>query len=382
LIVDKRIADAFATFRKNRRKVLKERGLWPDEFVSLSSVRDLVVDPELLSGIDVHPDELIAAADLERTHQAIRAASVERWALKALATAMTGHEINSKLGQLSSIIEEAHSRDPENKRLVYAKELVTEFARNMHFANRMIDDRSNDYKKPVDCLTLVKNNYGRLIASGNLTLEMTPAFQEETTLFNHILMESVLRNLVENGMYWGSVHSKKAVIRLDIEHRTWIDSEGDTRTEPVIRIEDNGPGVKAHMRHKILEAGVSGRNSTGIGLHLCKANLEASYLTIQVDETPSTLGGAVFLIGHKSVLEPAITTKAEISKATVAMESLAGMLEDGHFAELEKYTEIFEEACGKVMRLRIRGLETENEKRLAAAIDKINDLLRVFVTNG
>jgi signal transduction histidine kinase len=378
IIMDQRIKSAFATFRHNRRQVLQDRGLWPDEYISLADVPDIIADPALLSGIEVAPEELVAASDLGRIRESWRAAAVERWALKALATAMTGHEINSKLGQLSGIIADAHARDPENLRLVHAKEVVAEFGRNMHFANRLIDEKNSEYKRPAECLSVVNKDYGRLIASGGLSIEMTDAFVESDVVFRRNLMESVLRNLVQNGLYWGGRHSKKAIIRFDIEKRTWIDSEGETQTEAVIRVEDNGPGVKSHMRQKVFEAGISGRNSTGIGLHLCKANLEQSYLTIQVDEVSSELGGAVFLIGSKNVLEPVLTTKADVDMATVAMESLAGMLEDGHFAELEKYIEIFEDACGRVMRLRLRGLETENEKRLAIAVDKIHDQLRTY----
>jgi signal transduction histidine kinase len=375
--MDERISAAMKTFRNNRRRVIKENNLLPD-FTSMLEVTDLVADSSMLDGVDMTPEQLIAGLDQAYFAERKRAAMTERWALNALATAMTGHEINSQLGTLGSIVSSAATRNPDDQQLQYAKSVVEKFRDNMHFANRFAENAYRSTRPPSACLKAVEKEFSQAIGNGWLTIEVTPAFEAVEYFSNDLVLEVVLNNLIRNSYYWASQDDKKVIVRLDAETRSYVDSEGDTQTDTVLRIEDNGPGIPEGKRQKVFEPGYSGRNSTGIGLYLCRANLEQNYSAIQVSDRRSDLGGAVFLIGYKRVLEPPITTHSEIEAQTVAMESLAVMLEDGHVAELDKYGDVFATASAAVMRLRIRGLETENEKRLAAAVDRINEFMKTY----
>jgi signal transduction histidine kinase len=377
MAIDERIKSDMATFRRNRRRVLNERGLM-DKFVGLPQVPHLVADPSMLDGVETAPEVLIAGIDLSYVKASIRTAMVERWALYALATAMTGHEINSNLSTLRAIIQRAVDSDPENGSLQLAKELVQKFDDNMQFISRFNGSYQRQYKPISECMTSTLKDYRYLIQSGKVRIELTDAFKNSTAVFNQLLMETVLLNLTKNAVYWSSHNKSDTVVRFDVETRNWVDSEGETRTETVIRVEDSGPGIAEAQRERIFEPGVSGRNSTGIGLHLCRANLAESLLSIKVDDKPSDLGGAVFLIGRKEVLEPAITSKNEVDELAAAMEGLAGMLDDGHVAEMERYDYLYEIASGILLKLRLRGLQTDNERRLASAIDRINFFMQSY----
>lgn len=375
--MDERISAAMKTFRSNRRRVLKENNLLPD-YTSMFEVTDLVADSSMLDGIDMTPEQLIAGIDLSYFSERKRASMTERWALNALATAMTGHEINSQLSTLGSIVSSAASRNPDDQHLQYAKEMVDKFRDNMHFVNRFAENGYRSSSRPAKCVQAVEREFGRAIAEGRLKIEMTPAFLAEEYVSNELVFEAVFVNLVRNSYYWSSQKNRETIVRFDVEVRRYVDNEGEEQTETVYRVEDNGPGIPENNRQKVFQPGFSSRRSTGIGLHLCRANLEQNYLAIQIDHRPSELGGAVFLIGSKRVLEPPITTRPEIEPLTVAMESLAGMLDDGHVAELDQYGDVFATASATVMRLRIRGVDTENEQRLAVAVDRINTFMQGY----
>jgi signal transduction histidine kinase len=341
-------------------------------------VTDLVADSSMLDGVALTPEQLIAGMDQAYFAERKRAAMTERWALNALATAMTGHEINSQLGWLNSIVSSAATRNPDDRQLQSAKDIVEKFRDNMHFVNRFAENAYRSTRRPSTCLKSVEKEFSQAIGHGRLAIEVTPAFEAVEYFSNDLVLEVVLNNLIRNSYYWASRDDKKAIVRLDAETRSYTDNEGKTQTDTVLRVEDNGPGIPEGKRQKVFEPGFSGRNSTGIGLYLCRANLEQNYSSIQVSDRPSELGGAVFLIGSKRVLEPQVTTQPEIETQTVAMESLAGMLEDGHVAELEKYADVFATASATVMRLRIRGVDTDNEQRLVSAVDRINEFLRSY----
>lgn len=382
--MDERLRQTMATFRGNRRKALQERGAISRGQV-LSDVPLIFKDPALMEGIELAPEEIIAALDLEYIAQTRRSALTERWALRSLATAMTGHEINSSLSSLAAVVQRAAEAAPDDSGLRYAKAIVDRFRETLHFVNRFSNpSESKRYGTPMQSLTSVNKEFSRLASSGNFEIEITEAFRTSDAQFNSLLIDFVLVNLIRNAIYWSSQKNDRGriIVRLDLETRVWIDNEGDERSEAVIRVEDNGPGIANDKREKIFEPEYSGRGSTGIGLHLCRANLEAGYKTIVVDDKPSELGGAVFLIGSKAALLSSASSKDKTIELGLVLESLAVMVEDGNVPELEKWSQIYEEGCGLAMRLTLRGGLSGSERALVTAVDRIADALRAYGRAG
>lgn len=378
--MEERLQKAITKFRGNRRNALLARGAIKRGEV-LSDVTLIFADPSLMEGIDISPEELIAGLDLDRVTLSRRAAISERWALNSLATAMTGHEINSSLSHLASVVGRAAERDPESRELGYAKDIVNRFRETMHFVNRFSNQHlDSQHGTPMQSLAAVNREFSGLITSGRLKLDLTEAFRTSTMYLNALTLDFVLVNLIRNSCYWSSTKNGRGseiIVRLDAEVRSYVDRDGETQAETVLRIEDNGPGIQPDKRERIFDPEFSGRRSSGIGLHLCRSNLEANYMTIVLDENPSDLGGATFLIGAKRVLQPD-ARQDKMPELSITIDNLAGMVEDGKVAELEKWSEIYEEACGLAMRLRIRGAKADCEKRLISAVDRISDVMRGY----
>jgi hypothetical protein len=148
----------------------------------------------------------------------------------------------------------------------------------------------------------------------------------------------------------------------------------------ILVIEDNGPGLPPGLGDDIFEPGVSRRRSSGIGLHICRTGLESSGHTIVADEERSELGGARFRIGRKVCLRPDAVSYDQIEKPreaelTDALVSMCDLVRNGDVVEAERLSDVYEEAAGLAMRIRLRGPQNNIEECLVLAVDDFHSAL-------
>ena len=109
---------------------------------------------------------------------------------------------------------------------------------------------------------------------------------------DHTQLEQVVTNLLENAARHAPDGSNL---------RVTVAVVGD---DVVLRVADEGPGVAEHDRERIFlpfQLG-EGSSSSGIGLAICKAVVEAHDGHIDVTRTPG--GGATFRVGLPALAEP------------------------------------------------------------------------------
>ncbi|MCU1378747.1 MAG: kdpD [Acidimicrobiales bacterium] len=139
--------------------------------------------------------------------------------------------------------------------------------------------------QPVDLAELVDSvahRQRRLVATSPLELALAEGLS--MVRGDHALLERVVVNLLDNAVRHGGT-GKPVRISTTSEDR-----------EVVLEVSDDGPGVPVEDRRAIFEAfrhGDHGR-STGIGLAICRAIVEAHAGTVSVGDAPG--GGATFTV--------------------------------------------------------------------------------------
>nr|WP_250807865.1 ATP-binding protein [Neorhizobium tomejilense] len=386
-----RLANALKQLRRNRRTIVPDR----DRHFGTEGLTPIVTgDPSVFDGVDATAEELIAYVETKYQRERRKNAVMLQYAVAGLATEMTMHEANSLLNglgwQTRSLMEKEPARfarmDADIRRLSDNFNFLTNFKAHMPWGHRM--------STAAGVLKSVEYEFGRAIGDGTLVIEATDAFRKSEVHCDERILHAVFINLVRNSYQWAhKSETKPIIVRFDserIEHEvTGWDDETETETKgmghtDILVVEDNGPGLAPDAGDEIFQPGVSGRKSSGIGLYLCKAGLESKGYTIIADgQDRSELGGAKFRIGNASILRPAYPftwgNEEERPVETVmaeALESMAVLLENGHTAEVVELADVYQDASGAAMRIRLRGAETGSEERLIAAVDAFEEAMR------
>lgn len=385
-----RLRKAALQLRRNRRDLRQERGLttsssyFNDDYVPLG-------EDAVFAGVDATPEELVLYSESQLKRERDKVGLLTKWALAGLATEMTMHEANGLLSSLRYQAEHFQSKYPDDetgKRFAWtAKRLSDDFS----FLSRFQMSSHGYYIGPEQALEAVRHEFGRAIGHGDLVIEATEAFLKSSFRGEDRTMRSVLNNLVRNSYQWASRADKKpAVVRFDVQTIEYMGEEWDEdaetskpalRRDDVIVVEDNGPGVKPGMGDSIFDPSVSGRGSAGIGLHLCRAILESSGYTIILSDERSELGGAVFKLGYRRLLRPdhARNPKTETPRETEladALDSMVELVNEGFNAEAAELADVYEEAAGLAVRIRLRGVESPLDDRLLEAVDAFDHAVR------
>lgn len=132
------------------------------------------------------------------------------------------------------------------------------------------------------------NNAFREVKQENIPVELTIQPAPPIIMGNPISLEQVFKNLLDNAFYYRDV--KKVVLKIDITHKV-VDND------LVIRVRDNGVGIKRELLQKIFNAGFTLKKDkgTGFGLAIAKKIVEAHNGKIWV-ESPGLNKGAEFFI--------------------------------------------------------------------------------------
>jgi signal transduction histidine kinase len=385
-----RIKKAALKLRRNRREIRQQRGLtsnmtyFDEDYVALG-------DAAVFEGVDATAEEMILYAESRYQRERTKVGLLTKWALSGLATEMTMHEANGLLSTLrsnSAHFAKTYPDDHNSGWLVYAARRLDD---NFSFLTRFKASGYTHQVGPKKILEQIKYEFGQSIKRGSLVIEPTEAFLNSSFLGEERATTSVFINLVRNAYQWSSQAGEKpSVVRLDAKIVYYMGEEWDEETETaspamqqtaIIMVEDNGPGVSPGLGESIFDPSISGRGSAGIGLHLCRAVLEGSGQTVVVSDEKSDLGGAVFMVGRQSTLRPdeARVRKTETPRETELADAVASMTElvrDGFNAEAAELADVYEEAAGLAMRIRLRGAETSLDDRLVEAVDAFDEALR------
>lgn len=381
-----RVAEAFKRFRRNRRLLRAEKGL-PSEGMAPAPRREPVSDERAFEGVDANPEELILRAEDLRRDGLARTALLTKWALAGLATEMTMHETNVLVGEIRAFARNLVARDPEdarNRRLQWASEKLADDFRFLSGFRGTADER---YLTAVQILDLTRKEYSHLEHRRILRIEMSEAFEHSKYRGGARAHGAVFSNLIRNAV--AAAHDPTAetpvVLRFDVreveepEYDDDGEPTGGTVEREVIAVCDNGPGIHPDLGEAVFEPGVSGRRSSGIGLHLCRTALRDQGLTITLDAAKGALGGAAFLIGPRRLLESGAAPDPEADGLlAAAAASLAELVSDGHAPEAEDLAEVCGMANERAMLIRLRGARTASERALLAAVEELRTALENF----
>ncbi|MCS4089721.1 ATP-binding protein [Rhizobium sp. BK176] len=385
-----RLRKAALKLRRNRRDLRIERGLattmtaLDDDYVPLG-------DDAVFAGVDATPEELVLYSENQLNRERAKIGLLTKWALAGLATEMTMHETNGLLSALRYDAEHFASTYPQDKRVAGLKWTVKRLDDDFSFLSRFKQSTSGYYPKAAQAIEMVKHEFTRALGNGDLVIETTDAFLKSDFAAESRALLSVFSNLVRNGYQWAYNAGKKpAVVRFDVQTVEYMgedyDEETDTSTpvlkrKDIVIVADNGPGVRPGMGDSVFDPSISGRGSAGIGLHLCRAVLEAGGNTIVLSDEKSELGGAVFKIGGYSLLRPDQVRTPKASRPREAeladaLDSMVELVREGFNAEAADLSDVYEEAAGLAMRIRLRGSESPLDERLVDAVDAFDEAVR------
>jgi len=139
--------------------------------------------------------------------------------------------------------------------------------------------------KPINVSAIAQkilNTLAKVYAEKNIAFSVEV---KQSTLFygDESDLYEMLGNLLDNAFKWCNT-----VVRVQVRH---------DKTDLIIVIEDDGPGIDDDVVGRIMERGVysSKKQGTGIGLAIVKDILDAYNGTLSVEK--SALGGARFVLG-------------------------------------------------------------------------------------
>jgi signal transduction histidine kinase len=377
-----RLKAAMTRFRRNRRELRKAKGLASARWLEQDYTP--LGDASVFDGVDATAEELVLHLLERLSIERGKVALLTKWSLAGLATEMAMHETNSQLYSLRSWAERFLRLHPDDPAAIHGLAAVQSLGDNFGFLTRFRAGALRDSAgTPAGAYHSVMKEFSQSIARGTLVVEATPAFLSSDFRGDARVLHAVFVNLVRNAAQWATRSGKNpAVVRLGAKRTTWETTDWDDEREesyPVVAetdillVEDNGPGVDRSVGD-IFEPSVSGRGSAGIGLHLCRAVLEAHGDTVVLSPALSELGGAVFMVGKHAVLrnnEDRLENGEAPREVVLArgLESMRELVEAGYNAEAAELSDVYEEAAGMAMRIRLRGAETTAQARLVEAVD-------------
>jgi nitrogen-specific signal transduction histidine kinase len=378
-----RLQRSWVQFRKNVRRIHQENG---GEIKLGSEMRFAPSgDEAVFDGVEATPEELVLHLDRRIGRVRDKVAVLQKYALAGLATEMTMHEANGLLSRLKNYATHFAEKCPDDRYSGFMQETVKRLTDDFDFLARFkVSSDNSRHATPTSILAAIDHEFPRALNTGSLEIVTTPAFMAVDSWVDDRIMHAVVINLVRNSYYWASSSGqRKTIVRFDverIEHEVDIwDDETETTSKgmghtDIIIVEDNGPGLPPGKGDDLFEPGMSGRRSSGIGLYICRAGLESHYQTIIADEQRSDLGGARFRIGSLSMLRPDVDRNVvadkprELSLAQ-ALESMIDLVKEENNVEAIGLTDVYEEAAGLAMKIRLRGHATPLEERLVKAVD-------------
>jgi nitrogen fixation/metabolism regulation signal transduction histidine kinase len=206
------------------------------------------------------------------------------------------HEIKNPLTPIQLAVQELASKynggDPAYKRLLAtAQEILTE---EVGAIRRLVDDFSAFAKlpkvepEPLD-LAQVVEDFARAHPEWHDALKLAPN-GHVGALCDRMMLGRVLANLVENAAQAATEAGRQPQIHVAV-------TSSAAENAAQILVDDNGPGVPDKLRDRIFDPYFTSKaQGTGLGLAIVRKIMLDHGGDIRVDDKPSPLGGARFVV--------------------------------------------------------------------------------------
>jgi signal transduction histidine kinase len=201
--------------------------------------------------------------------------------IKSAFIADISHEIKSPLGIMSGYAELAKLRIDEGTANEDTKENLRVISEEAHRLAQLVERLLNISASSEDAAIPLPIPVGDIVsravavltpvlAANNNRLDINVEENPPLVAANADMLLQVLFNLGGNA----NRHCRNSVIELKVDN-----SEGFV----TFTITDKGTGIPPHVLSKIFERGVSGGNSSGLGLPICKEAVEAYGGSIRIE---------------------------------------------------------------------------------------------------
>ena len=384
-----RLGDALTQWRRNRNKALRKAGIGLGADVGLRGTT-----PGAMDGVDATAEDLVAYLSWLRSSEIAMNATLRHAASLGMAVEVGFHEMAGEEGRVASALSAATRALPEGHpaavQAAEGGEALGRIMATMRLNAGIGLSRAGSYSDGAKLAAEIGRRFSHP-RRGAPTLEITDAFRSAPGIGRTSLVTPALLNIVSNAWYWADRSTGDKVVRLDA-YRV-VTREADPSVDPddpddgwmaeasvddVLVIEDSGPGVPPQHAADLFRPFRSKRfGGTGVGLYLCRRNLEESGDTVVLDPAGSPLGGARFLVGPKSVLSPVPVpepTRAEF----LALEAvgIARMMLDGQGQTLlREFADTHAEICREALRVRMDGPRDRADAILLRAADAMAGIL-------
>lgn len=383
-----RLSAAMTAWRRNQRLHARSLGREGD------SGRLDPPAPGCMDGVDATAEELVAYAHWQTSTARSLAATLQRASVAGMAIEMSGHEIHHETALVRQVLGELRSASPGDNRVAgrvgAAQEALDRLVRCVYAADEITGRQYRGVVTGAQVRNALAGMFPTMSRSG-VAVEATEAFLAARLPGSSAAVVPVFLNLVRNAWLWAPRSGRPAVIRLDAYPVTLppedptVDPDdeengylGQATTHHVFVVEDSGngigPGLEETVFHPFRTGGLGG---TGIGLYLCRRNMEANRCTLKVDPAGSALGGARFLVGPTAVLAPPPALPLD-RREELALEALAigGLHLDGRGDEvaanhMDTYALVMEES----LRVRIGGARDATDSTLLRAAEAMQGIL-------
>ncbi|MGP1255253.1 MAG: sensor histidine kinase [Kiloniellales bacterium] len=204
-------------------------------------------------------------------------------------TASAAHELRTPLSVLRARIEAI----PESDQRQHALEKVDSMARLVGQLLQLArvetwQERSEDTTDMADvCRTVATDLSAQIVASGG-DIELRAPNGDSGWKVDRVLLEVVVRNLIENALRHGGAAPK---IRVTVDRTA-------------LTVEDDGPGIAADDSDRVFKAFWRRRSSDGegSGIGLALVSRIAERIGAQVQVSRSSLGGAKLTVSATSAV--------------------------------------------------------------------------------
>lgn len=387
-----RLRNATVAWRRNQRIARRARGLSPME---PGSGRLEAPEPGSMEGVDATPDELIAYLFWSREQASSLMATYQRASVAGMAVGMGGHELNSEMSNamwtLRALDERLKDDGDWQARIESARGSMRRLGASIDYRSQFAKGNGGRGLTGKDVMEAASQLLGRGLASDKVRVEATDAFLQAQLPGRFDSVVPVYVNLVRNAWRWTRDAGRDRVIRLDaytVEHPP-EDPSVDPNDEDegykalptydtVGVVEDSGIGIPEGMEESIFQPFRSGGfGGTGLGLYICRRNLEDCRCTTVVDPEGSDLGGARFLVGPMRVLDAVPRASVdEMDRLALEAVAIAQLHLDGRSDLIPRlHAETYADIMRESLRIRMEGPRGASERMLLQAADAMQGII-------
>ena len=348
-----------------------------------------------MDGVDATPDELIAYLFWSRAQASDLLATLQRAAVLGMAVEMSGHELHTEMSRATYVLRRVQDRLKDegtwSDEIETAKASLARLSGGISYRSKLGRPGNGYGATGEKILEAIDQLLGRGLASDKVRVEATDAFKAAHLYGTTDEVVPVYVNLVRNAWRWTRDAGRERVMRLDAykvefppEDATVDpdDEEEGHKARPTYEtvgvVEDSGVGIPKGLEEEIFRPfRTGGFGGTGLGLYICRRNLERSRCTTIVDPDGSQLGGARFLVGPTKVLDavPAATLD-ESERLALEAIAIAGLHLHGRSDLVARmHADTYGEIMREALRIRLEGPRGTSDGVLLQAAEALQGII-------